>query len=718
MDSKTETNKDESILHGSAPVDPLLNCLVFLTRYYGKPFSAQALGSGLPMKNGQLPVQQFARAAERGGLTAKLTRTSLADVSDLLLPCVLILKDGRACVVLKKMPNGEFEVTWPETPDGVEHLSLETLLEYSAGYLFYIRKRYRFDDRAPQSLKTKEGHWFWATLKMSLPIYRDALLASFFVSLFAISSPLFVMNVYDRVVPNEALDTLWVLALGMLLVIVFDFLMKQMRANLIDIAAKKSDVLLSSRLFEKVMGLKMDARPASVGGFTRNIQEFDSIRDFVTSATMNAFVDVPFSLIILSVIALVAGPIALIPVIAITLMVLYGFYIKHKMRIHVEEGGRFSMQKNAHLIETVSGIETLKIYGAESQYQHTWEELVGNYAKWNVVLRKYATSVGNVTAFIQQLNTVFIVASGVYLISAGSISMGGLIASVMLSGRALAPFSQVASLTTRFNQAESALNTLDEIMQLPEENMDRYLHRPYIDGSIQFEKVKFAYAGNQLPALDEVSFSIKPGEKVAIIGRIGAGKSTIEKLLLGLYQPVEGAIRIDNIDIQQISPADLRQKIGCLPQDINLFYGSIRDNITLGVPHIDDARVIRAAELAGVNIFTDQESEGLDRQVGERGQYLSGGQRQAVALARALLFNPPILILDEPTSNMDNSSEVAVRKRLKKITKNCTLLLITHKMSMIELADRVIVLDRGKLVMDGPKHQVLQQLRGGKVNVQ
>lgn len=595
-------------------------------------------------------------------------------------------------------------------------MPLETLLEYSAGYLFYIRKRYRFDERAPQSLKTNQGHWFWSTLKMSLPIYRDALLASFFISLFAVASPLFVMNVYDRVVPNEALDTLWVLALGMFIVIIFDFLMKQMRAHLLDLAAKKSDVILSSRLFEKVMGLKMDSRPASVGGFTRNIQEFDSIREFVTSATMNAFVDVPFSLIIISVIALVAGPIAAIPVVAIVLMVLYGFYIKHKMRIHVEEGGRFSMQKNAHLIETVAGIETLKIYGAESQYQYVWEELVGNYAKWNVELRKYATSVGNFTALVQQLNTVLIIAMGVYLISAGSISMGGLIASVMLSGRALAPFSQVASLTTRFNQAESALNTLNEIMTLPEENMDRFLHRPYIDGNIQFDKVSFAYPGSQLPALHDVSFSIKSGEKVALIGRIGAGKSTIEKLLLGLYQPTDGAMRIDGIDIKQISPADLRQKIGCLPQDVNLFYGSIRDNITLGVPHIDDARVLRAAKLAGVNAFTDQEPEGLDRQVGERGQYLSGGQRQAVALARALLFNPPILILDEPTSNMDNSSEFAIREQLKTLTKDSTLLLITHKMSMVDLADRVIVFERGKLVIDGPKDKVLQQLRGGNVH--
>ncbi|TCS36170.1 type I secretion system permease/ATPase [Reinekea marinisedimentorum] len=716
MTSETDTSQSSSTIHGSTPADPLLNCLVFLTRYYGKPFSASALGSGLPMEDGRLPLQQFARAAERGGLTAKLTRSSLTSVSELLLPCVLILKGGRACVVLKKFGD-EYEVAWPETPDGVDRVSADALLEQASDYLFYVRKRYRFDARAPQSLKTKQGHWFWQTMRLSLPIYRDALVASFFVSLFAVASPLFVMNVYDRVIPNEAMETLWVLAVGMIIVVGFDFVMKQLRAKLLDLAAKKSDVLLSSRLFEKVLALRMDARPPSVGAFARNIQEFDSIREFVTSATISAFIDVPFSVLFILVIFLVAGPVAIVPVIAIVLMVLYGLYVKMRMREHVEQGGRFATQKNAHLIETVSGIEALKINGAESQYQHKWEELVGHHAKWSVALRKYATSVGNVSSLVQQLNTVFIVAAGVYLIAEAQISMGGLIAAVMLSGRALAPFSQVAMLTTRYNQAESALSTLDEIMSLPEENMERYLHRPFIDGSIQFDNISFAYPESQLPALKNVSFSIKPGEKVAIIGRIGAGKSTIEKLLMGLYQPGSGAIRIDGIDIQQISPADVRQKMGCLPQDVHLFFGSIRDNISLGVPHVEDARVIRAAELAGVNTFTDIEPQGLDRPVGERGQYLSGGQRQSVALARALLFNPPIMVLDEPTSNMDNSAEAAVRERLKVLTRERTLLLITHKMSMLDLVDRVIVIEQGKLVIDGPKDEVLKALSGGKVRV-
>ncbi|MCL6417463.1 type I secretion system permease/ATPase [Aestuariirhabdus sp. Z084] len=718
-DLKSAKPTDASVLPGSAPADPLLNCLVFLTRYYGKPFSAQALGNGLPLENGQLPIQQFSRAAERGGLTAKLTRSSLNDVSDLLLPCVLLLTDGRACVVLARDSNkGTVDVTWPETPDGVDTLAEQQLQALASGYLFFVRKRYRFDARAPEVLKTREGHWFWRTLRESTPIYRDVLVASFFLSLFAIASPLFVMNVYDRVVPNEAIETLWVLAIGMFIVIVFDFVMKQIRAKLLDIAAKKTDVQLSSRLFEKVLALKMEARPPSIGAFARNIQEFDSIRDFITSATISAFIDVPFSILFIVVIALVGGPIAFIPVVAMILMVLYGFYIKGKMRLHVEQGGRFSTQKHAHLIEAVSGLESLKINGAESQFQQKWEELVGNNAIWNVEMRRYAASVGNVSSFIQQLSTVLIVAGGVFLISDGAMSMGAMIAAVMLSGRAMGPFSQVAMLTTRYNQAESTLAGLDEIMKMPEENMDRNLHRPYIDGRIEFDNVSFAYPGSQVPALDSVSFSIQPGEKVAIIGRIGAGKTTVEKLLLGFYQQSAGSIRVDGIDIQQISPADVRQKVGCLPQDIHLFFGSIRDNITVGVPHVDDAKVIRAAELAGVNAFTNLDPEGLDRQVGERGQYLSGGQRQAVALARALLFNPPIMVLDEPTSNMDNSAETGVRQRLKSLTQDKTFLLITHKMSMLELVDRVIVMERGKLILDGPRQSVLQRLAEGKVRAQ
>lgn len=701
---------------GTAPPDPLLNTLVFLTRYYGQPFSAQALASGLPLDHGRLPTSQFRRAAERGGLSARLVRQSLAEVPELLLPCVLLLADGGACVVLRlDRQAAQAEVVWPQLDDGHEVLSLDLLQAKASGYLFYVRKRYRFDGRAPAALTSAEGHWFWQTLKLSLPIYRDSLLASLLINLFALASPLFVMNVYDRVVPNQAYDTLWVLVIGMLLVVLFELLSRHMRANLMDLAARKSDVLLSARLFEKILALRMEARPNSVGAFARNVQEFDAIRDFITSACLTTLVDLPFALLFIAVIALVGGPLALVPVVAVVLMLAHGAWVKRRLKAEIEDGARYGSQKNAHLVEALSGLESLKIAGAQSQFQHKWEELSGQMAGWSLRMREHGASVSHVAGALAQLTTVGLVAAGVYLIGAGEVSLGALIAAVMLSGRALGPFSQASLLLTRYNQAEAALKTLEQVMSLPEEQMDRYLHRPYIAGRVEFEQIAFAYPGSQRAVLQGFNLQLQPGEKVALIGRIGAGKTSVEKLLLGLYQPQQGAVRVDGIDIQQISPADLRQKVGCLPQDIHLFYGSIRDNIALGVPHVDDARVLRAAQLAGVTQFTDGDADGLDRQVGERGQYLSGGQRQAVALARALLFNPPILILDEPTSHMDNMAELQVREALRALVADKTLLLITHKMPLLELVDRVVVIERGRVAADGPRDEILMALKEGRI---
>lgn len=713
--------------------DPLLNCLIFMAKYFAKPFSAHALTSGLPLDHGRLTAKLVPRAAARAGMDAHLSKKSLSGISELLLPCVLMLKDGRACVLLEceaekyaeelKLKNEQenpepdsndlamAKIVWPETSGGEDEISLQELDELYVGFCFFIRKKHRFDQRSEQTLTNAEGHWFWSVMKKSFPIYRDVLIASLFINLFAIASPLFVMNVYDRVVPNLAFDTLWVLAVGMLLVLILDFALKETRSYLLELAAKKADILLSSEVFSKVINLELSSRPQSVGAFARNVQEFDSIREFITSATVAAFVDVPFAALIITIIFIVTGPMALIPVAVIILMVAYSLYMKHKIRIEVEKGARFSMQKNAHLIETLVGSESIKINSAESQFQGKWEELVGHISDWNLGIKRYSSRVSSMTAFYTQLTSVIIIVVGVYQIMEGNISMGALIACVMLTSRALGPFSSIALLATRYNQAESAFKTLDELMNLPSERYDKFLHRPFIDGSVKFKNVDFTYPGSETTVLNNVNFSVKPQEKVAIIGRIGAGKSSIEKLLLGLYQPTGGSIYLDEIDIKQINPADLRQKIGCLPQDINLFYGSIRDNITLGVPHVDDDLVLRAARNAGVTSFSDTHPEGLDRQVGERGAYLSGGQRQSVALARALLFNPPILVLDEPSSNMDSYSEQNLKQNLNKLVKDKTFVLITHKFSMLDLVDRIIVIEQGQVVADGPKQQVLQQLQ-------
>ncbi len=696
--------------------DPLLSCLVFLTKYHGKPFSAQALSSGLPLVEGKITAELMPRAAFRGGLDAKLVKKDITDIPPLLLPCILALNDGRYCVLLG-WKGDKVDVAWPELHDSHDEVALADMEALYTGFSFYVRKRYRFDNRSQETLKTKQEHWFWSTLKLSKPIYRDVLIAALFINLFAVASPLFVMNIYDRVVPNLALDTLWVLTVGMAVIILFDFILKELRSYLLDIAAKKSDVLLSSKIFEKVLRINMSARPRSVGAFAKNVQEFDSIREFITSATMSAFIDVPFSIIFILVVASVAGPLAFVPIAVISIMLIYSFWVKGRIRYEVEKGSRFSIEKNAHLIETLSGIETLKLSNAESQFQRKWEELIGSLATWNMTIKRLSTSVNSFTGMMQQVSAVTIVVVGVYQIMDGNMSMGALIASVMLTGRALSPFANVSILATRYNQTEAALNALDEVMSLPEESLDQYLHRPVLEGQISFQDVGFHYPDTKSKILHQISFDIQPNERVAIIGRIGSGKSTIQKLLEGFYPPVEGAIRLDGVDINQISPADIRQQIGCVPQDITLFYGSIRDNITLGVPHVDEERILRAARLAGVTTFSDVDPDGLDRQVGEKGAFLSGGQRQAIALARALLFNPPILILDEPTSAMDNQSENLIKKNLSNEGKSQTFILITHKLSMLSMVDRVIVLDAGKMMADGPRDKVIEALRSGKVKV-
>ncbi|MGL5287358.1 MAG: ATP-binding cassette domain-containing protein, partial [Aeromonas sp.] len=385
----------------------------------------------------------------------------------------------------------------------------------------------------------------------------------------------------------------------------------------------------------------------------------------------------------------------------------------------IEEGSRLASQKNANLIESIAGLETVKIFGAESLFQYRWEQAVAHISTWGVQTRRITNTMSSLASYIQQVVTVALVIVGVYQISEGNVSMGGMIAAVMLASRAIAPMVQLSVLSTRYNQAKSALGILEKIMQSPDEQEEgkQYIHHPVLEGRIEFENVSFKYPGMETSTLHNINLRIAPGEKVAIIGRIGAGKTTLEKLLMGLYRPTDGSVRLDGYEIDQLPPSVIRRNIGCVPQDVTLFFGSVRDNIMLGNPLVDDPQVLRAAKRAGVTNFTNQDPNGLDKQIGEGGRQLSGGQRQAIVLARSLLNDPPILVMDEPTSNMDNRSESQIKHELARLGPETTLVLITHKTSMLDVATRLIVMEQGQIVADGPKEQVLQQLREGKVRV-
>ncbi len=698
--------------------DTLLNSLVYVSRYYGLANSPDALINGLPLTDGKLTPFLFPRSAERAGLIAKENRSELKEIPHLVFPVVLLLKGNEACVLNSiNEEKQEAEVVTAESGMVPIAYPLEELKARYLGRYFMVKKQFRYDERSPEILKTREGHWFWGTIWQSKRIYRDVVLASLLINLFAIAAPMFTRLVYDKVLPNLAFETLWVLASGVFVIFLFDFTLKMLRNYFIDVAGKKSDILLSSKLFSKVMGIRMESRPPSVGAFARHLQEFESIREFFTSATISSLIDLPFAILFLILIWLMAGDLVYVPIAGVVILVVYSLLIQAPLRRAIEEGSRLASQKYANLIESLAGLETVKLFGAQSQFQYRWEEAVAHMANWNIKSRRITDGIQSTAGLVQQASNVGMIILGVYLIAEGELTMGGLIAATMLSGRAIAPMVQLSLLSTRYNQAKSSLKIIEQVMEMPDEQEEgkRYIHRPMIQGKIELDKVTFHYPDSPIASIRDLSLTINPGEKVAIIGRIGSGKTTLERLIMGLYKPTEGHVRIDDTDIQQLHHIDIRRNIGCVPQESVLFYGTIRDNITLGRPLVDDREVMDAANRAGVTVFTQQDPAGLERQVGEGGMLLSGGQRQAVSIARAILGRPPVLLMDEPTSAMDNRSEMHIKNQMKQLTPSETLILITHKTSMLDVVDRVIVMEKGTIIADGPKSMVLSDLKQGKV---
>jgi ATP-binding cassette, subfamily C, bacterial LapB len=701
------------------PDDPLANCLAILTRLQNNPLSIQALTAGLPLEESRLTPELFIRAAARANMTARIIKRPLAKISNLTLPAVLLLEGNQACILTHKGEHGALRIIQPESGNGEREISQQELVASYSGYTIFVRPKFKFDGRADTIAASRNGHWLWGTLKQSWPIYAEVLLASFLINVFALVMPLFTMNVYDRVVPNQTFETLWVLAIGTGIVYGFDFFMRSLRGYFIDIAGKKVDITLSTLIYEKILGIRLAARPKSVGGFANSLTEFESFREFLTSATITTVIDLPFVVFYLLIIWWVGGMVVVVPLLAIPLILIPGLLLQGPLSKVIGETFRVGSQRQATLIETLSGLDTIKAHAAESPNQRRWEQLLGQMGKLSLKARLLSAVSVNAANLVQQLASISVVIVGVYLIADKSLTMGALIACTLLTGRTLAPLSQVASLATRFHHARSALIGLDHIMKLPAEHPPgkSFIHRPNFEGGIEFQNVSFAYPEQTVEALNKVSFKVAPGERVGIIGRIGSGKSTIEKLILGFYQPSSGSIWIDGIDQQQLDPADVRRNIGYVPQDPVLFFGSIKDNIVLAAPYVDDKAVLRAAEISGATEFINRHPQGFDMPVGERGDGLSGGQRQSIAIARALLLDPAMLLLDEPTNALDNRSEENFKKQLAPHLDGKTVLIVTHRASMLTLVNRLIVVEGGMIIADGPKEQVLEALSGGKLHV-
>jgi len=696
--------------------DPLLDGLLILCKLHGCSASRGSLSAGLPMPEQCLSADLLPRAAARAGLQGRLLRRELNAISALNLPVLLLLKDGRSAVLRKWGAKNQALILPCEAEGGEQWVEREQLASEYSGQAFFARPRHELEE-ARTPLLPRIDAWFRDTLKLSRWLYTDAILASLLINLLGLMVPLFVMQTYDRVVPNQATSTLWVLVIGLFIGTGFELLLRVLRAHLLDTAGKKTDVVLSATLFERITGMSMKARPATIGGFAQSIHDFQGLREFLTAVTLTSLIDLPFALLMIAVIGLIGGWLVVIPLLAFPLTAVFALIIQARLRDTVQKSLTLAAQRQALLIETLGGLETLKACGAESERQHEWEKTHGALTRLDSHARFLSSLATNGTLFFQQFAGMATIVAGVYIIIAGNLSVGALVACYMLGSRVLAPLGQIAGLITRYQQARLTMTSTDALMALPQERQakQRPLERTQLKGMLDVRQVTFSYPGQSSPALSKISLRLTAGERIGIIGRSGSGKSTLGRLLMAFYNPDEGQILLDNLDLRQLDVADLRHQIGYVAHDLPLLAGSLRDNLTLGARYISDARMLEVAELAGVSELARQHPQGFDRPVGERGQLLSGGQRQAVLLARAMLLDPPILLLDEPTSAMDNTSEEILRNRLQTWAQGKTMLLITHRTSMLSLVDRLVVMDNGHIVADGPKESVIEALRKGRV---
>lgn len=695
--------------------DPLAEALICLAAFHGRSISREALTASLPIVNGRLTAALVERAGLRAGLEVEPVKRALADIPALVLPILLVTKEGMP-LILSGVDDARqmARVIDPERSETARSVTVSELSSIYSGYAFLVKPAATADARTVAAGDLPQTHWFWSVVRRFGSNYGHVALAALLVNMLALAAPLFTMNVYDRVVPNGAIPSLVALAIGLGLAIVFDFIIRIVRSRIIDLTGKKIDVVLAANIFEHILAVKMANRPTSVGILANQMRDFDSVREFFTSGTVVAATDLIFAVIFIGVLFIIAGPLAWIPLVMLPIVIATGFILQRPLDRAMKRLQAESAARHGVLIESLSGIETVRATGAESRMQTAWERSVAATARSGEDVHFWSSLALTISSSAQQITSMLLVVIGVFLILDGKITMGALIAANMLSGRVLAPISSLASVITRATQTISALRSIDRLMSLERERPPgrSYVTRKIEKGTVSFENVSFRYPGAKENAIENVSFKIAPGERIAIIGRVGSGKTTVGRLLSGFYEPLEGNIAIDGIDSRQYDPADLRAGVGFVMQDTDLFFGKLRDNITLGKPAATDEEVLEVARLSGVEQFIAGHPLGYDMPIAEGGRSLSGGQKQAIGLARAMIRKPKIIFMDEPTAHFDVRSETEFLDRLKAIAKSeMTIIVSTHRPSLLSLANRILVFERGKLVADGPRETVIANLQ-------
>jgi ATP-binding cassette subfamily C protein LapB len=707
----------EAAAAGAPRPDPLAASLTYLAAHHGRAVSREALLGGLPILDGRLSVALYDRAARRAGLETEAVKRDISDIPAIVLPAVLIMKSGKALVLVGiDHSNQSVKVLDPTIqPAAPQVQSIESVTADYTGYTFLVRAAAEANARAVAAGDLPRNHWFWSVVKVHWRSYGHVALAAFLINMLALATPLFTMSVYDRVIPNGALPSLVALAIGMGIAVVFDFVLRTVRSRIIDVTGKTADVVLAANIFEHVMSVKMAQRPTSVGIIANQLRDFDSVREFFTSGSVVSATDLIFAVLFIGILFTIAGPLAWIPLVMLPIMIAIGFTMQRPLDRAMKRLQAESAARHGVLVESLSGMETVRATGAEARMQTAWERSVAATARSGEDVHFWASLTLTSANAAQQLTSLLLLIVGVFLILDGKLTVGALVAANMLAGRVLAPIAGIASVITRGTQTLSALKSIDRIMSLERERSPEraYVARKIDQGRISFENVSFAYPNAPGKALDKVSFKIEAGERIGIIGRVGSGKTTVGRLLLGFYEAEEGRILVDGVDSRQYDPSDLRAGIGFAMQDTDLFFGKLRDNIALGKPEATDEEILAAARLSGVESFIAGHPMGYDMPIAEGGRSLSGGQKQAIGLARVLIRKPRVLFLDEPTAHFDVRSEAEFLERLKAMRgEQMTIIISTHRLSLLGMVDRLLLFDNGRLVADGPRDKVLALLQG------
>ncbi|WP_312942972.1 type I secretion system permease/ATPase [Agrobacterium pusense] len=689
----------------------------YVARHYGVPISPGGVRQLAQALKAIETDDCLGRLANKLGLQIKRAAPAPGLLTSWRLPAIVRLSDGSVGVLTGLSARKDASVVLSGEGGVATILPLDALLVQTDFIVLARPQRATVDERVDSYIAPYREHWFRAIAFRDIGAYGHVMLASLVANLLALAGVMFSMQVYDRVVPAKSFNTLYVLFVGVVLALVFDFIMRRLRTRIIDIVGKRTDMRISDLVFGHALRVKNQERPTSTGTFIAQLRDLEQVRELLTSTTVAAVADLPFFILFLVIFWLVGGPLVLIPVAALLLLVLPGIVVQRSLRAAASEAMREASLRNAMLVEAVQGIEDIKTLQAEDHFQQRWNHYNAVSADGQLRLRAITNGLAAWSHTVQTGTFAVVVFIGAPIVMEGDMTTGSLVACSILGSRMMAPMAQLTQILGRFQQAKVGLKGIDAILRMPSDHPDdeTRVSVPTLRGAYKIRGAAFHYGeGAGRPALAVGELSIAAGEKIAVLGKNGAGKSTLLLAMAGMVEPVAGELLIDDLALSQVDPADLRRNVGLLTQDSRLFHGTIRENVTLGALHAPEPLLLEALSMTGADDFVRKLPRGLDHPILEGGRGLSGGQKQALLLARLLVRDPAVVLLDEPTAAMDEATERQFITRFKSWGKDRTIVVATHRMRVLELVERIIVVENGQIVLDGSKEEVLNTLRGVK----